>query len=167
MKIRKSYLGAVVVVATGFLSFTQTPSKVADVPSFHPTAPSPGVKLPALLPPDQLRDFKDLKPEYQRIVRAAYRTAPALSEVLYQAPCYCHCDRMVGHKSLRSCYETDHAMHCDTCLKELFYVAEMKKRRKSAEEIRAGIISGEWQKIDLNEATTQAEKDLVESKITP
>jgi Protein of unknown function with PCYCGC motif len=164
MKIATFILVVFALLAAGLVSFTQTPSSVADIPSFHPAAPEPDASLPALLQPSQLNDLKSLTSEYQRIVTVAYRTAPTVADVLYQQPCYCHCDRMVGHRSLRSCYETDHAVHCDTCLKELFYVYEMKKRGKKAAEIRSGITAGEWQKIDLKKATSHADRDLANGR---
>src|SRR5262249_42179743 len=47
-------------------------------------------------------------------VRDAYRAAREIPETLAQLPCYCHCDRGMGHKSLYSCYQDDHASHCAT-----------------------------------------------------
>jgi Protein of unknown function with PCYCGC motif len=158
-KIALAILATFAAFIGAFVSSGQT-STAADVPAFHDAPPAQGVTLPPLLGPSQLTEAKNLTPEYQRIVGAAYRAAEAVSDDLYQEPCYCHCDRMVGHKSLRSCYESEHAVHCDTCLKELFYVYAMKKQSKSAAEIRNGIMAGDWQKIDLPEAASHADKGL-------
>jgi hypothetical protein len=72
--------------------------------------------------------------------------------VLYQQPCYCHCDRSVGHTSLHSCFSTDHGAHCSTCMQELFYAYKMTKAKKTAAQIRDGIVKGEYSKIDLQKA---------------
>jgi len=73
--------------------------------------------------------------------------------VLHQQPCYCHCDRM-GHNSLHSCYENTHGAQCSTCLKELYYSYQQHKSGKTATQIRAGIIKGEWKQIDLQSAAS-------------
>jgi hypothetical protein len=164
MRIDQPVMLLLMVVGSGFPSFMQKSSTAADVPSFYAAPPESNAKLPPLLMPSQPGDFKGLTDEYQRIVKIAYRAAFTVSDVIYQQPCYCRCDRMVGHKSLRSCYQDQHAMHCDTCLKELFYAYESKKRGRTAEEIRTGITAGEWQTIDLNSAASHAEKDLAKSK---
>ncbi|MGC2793864.1 MAG: hypothetical protein WA899_17720, partial [Candidatus Sulfotelmatobacter sp.] len=70
-----------------------------------------------------------------------------------QQPCYCYCDRM-GHNSLHSCYENTHGARCATCLKELYYSYQQHKKGKTAAQIRAGIIKGEWKSIDLESAAS-------------
>src|SRR3569832_1061666 len=52
------------------------------------------------------------------ITRDAYRAAREIPVTLAQLPCYCHCDRGFGHKSLYSCFEDDHASHCAVCVNE-------------------------------------------------
>ncbi len=73
--------------------------------------------------------------------------------VLHQQPCYCYCDRM-GHNSLHSCYENTHGAQCATCLKELYYSYQQHQRGKTASQIRAAIIRGDWKLIDLQSAAT-------------
>ncbi|HLK31988.1 MAG TPA: PCYCGC motif-containing (lipo)protein [Terriglobales bacterium] len=120
-----------------------------DIPAYHATPPKKGEKLPPLLPKEAL-----LGPEYQYPFQShAYELAPKISSVIYQQPCYCHCDRM-GHQSLRSCYEGTHAANCGACLKELYYSYEMHKKGNSAKQIRKGIIAGEWKQIDLQTAAS-------------
>src|SRR5207248_4635089 len=80
--------------------------------------------------------------------------AAKIPKVLYQQPCYCYCDRALGHKSLHSCYEGQHAAVCSACLKELYYSYVMTKQKKTPEQIRQGIVAGEWQSIDLETAAS-------------
>ena len=81
----------------------------------------------------------------------AYELAAKIPNVLHQQPCYCYCDRM-GHNSLHSCFENTHGAQCATCLKELYYSYQQHKKGKTAAQIRAGIIKGDWKQIDLESA---------------
>ena len=79
-----------------------------------------------------------------------------MAKVLYQLPCYCHCDRSLGHTSLHSCFSNhdEHGAHCGTCLQETYYAYKMTKQGWSVAKIREGINKGEWQKIDLQTAAS-------------
>ena len=113
-------------------------SKVQQVPAYH-SAPPKGT-LPATLPASGFAD---------PLTKKAYAVAAKLKPVLYQLPCYCHCDQAAGHTSLLSCYRDLHGSECEICKKEVFYAYEQSRRGKTAPQIRAGIIRGEWQKVDL------------------
>jgi len=47
-------------------------------------------------------------------VRAAYAVAREIPQTLAELPCYCHCDKSIGHKSLHSCFTDDHGANCGT-----------------------------------------------------
>lgn len=81
----------------------------------------------------------------------AYQLASKIPGVLNQLPCYCYCER-IGHKSLHTCYESDHGAHCAICMKEVFYAYEQTKLGKTPAQVRAGIIKGDWKSIDLDDA---------------
>ena len=57
-------------------------------------------------------------------------------------------------RSLHSCFSSTHGAECGTCLKELYYTYTMNKQGKTARQIRAGIIKGDWKLIDLETAAT-------------
>jgi hypothetical protein len=118
-------------------------------PAYNAGPPPKGKKLPAILAPDQLWGT-DGQYAYQR---HAYELAAKIPNVIHQQPCYCYCDRM-GHNSLHSCYENTHGAQCSTCLRELYYSYQQHKNGKTAAQIRAGIIKGEWKQIDLQSAAT-------------
>jgi hypothetical protein len=120
------------------------------VPHFNGAPPVAGTKLPPILTPDQLVGESGQYP-YQT---HAYELAAKIAKVIYQQPCYCYCDRGMGHNSLHSCFSSTHGAHCGTCLKELYYTYNMNKQGKSAKEIRAGIIKGDWKDIDLSTAAS-------------
>jgi hypothetical protein len=118
------------------------------VPHFNTTPPAAGTKLPPILTRDQLWGSNAEFP-YQT---HAYELAAKIPQVLYQQPCYCYCDRSMRHTSLHSCFSGTHGAECGTCLKELYYTYTMYKQHKTAREIRAGIIKGDWKPVDLTTA---------------
>ncbi len=119
------------------------------VPHFN-AAPAAGDKLEPILDKDQLWGENAQFP-YQR---HAYELAAKIPKVIHQQPCYCYCDRGMGHKSLHSCFSGTHGAECGTCLKELYYSYTMHKQGKTARQIRAGIIKGDWKQIDLQTAAS-------------
>lgn len=121
-----------------------------DIPAHHTAPPAKGVKLPAILPGPERWG-----PSFQQPVQVrAYEVAEKIPGVLYQQPCYCRCDRSVGHTSLHSCFESAHGAHCATCMQEAFYAYQMTKQKKTPAQIREGIIRGDWAKIDLATAAS-------------
>jgi len=64
------------------------------------------------------------------ITRDAYRAARDIPVTLAQLPCYCHCDQGFGHKSLYSCFEDEHASHCDVCVREALLALKLEKEQK-------------------------------------
>jgi hypothetical protein len=134
---------------------SQQQGEEARVPAFHAVPQPKGTELPPILGKDQLWGNNDQYP-YQS---HAYEIAAKVSNVIYQQPCYCYCDRM-GHKSLHSCFESTHGAQCSTCMKEVYYSYQMTKQHKTAAQIRKGIIAGEWKQIDLESATAIIEKPV-------
>jgi hypothetical protein len=125
-----------------------TSPEESGTPAYNAGPPPKGTKLPAILGKDQLWGA-DAQNPYQT---HAYDLAAKIPVVLHQQPCYCYCDRM-GHNSLHSCFETTHGAQCSTCLKELYYSYQQHQKGKTATQIRAGIIKGEWKQIDLQSAS--------------
>ena|SRR5438105_4934696 len=118
---------------------TSSPPPAADesIPAFHTRAPQGD--LPATMDPELFPD---------PVVQNAYAVAARIKKALYQQPCYCHCDRSQGHKSLLDCFTSKHGSGCGTCIYEDLYTFEQSGKRKSAAQIRAGIIKGEWKSVD-------------------
>jgi hypothetical protein len=116
------------------------------VPAFHPQPPQG--ELPPTMEPSIYSD---------KLVFNAYAVAGRVKKVLYQEPCYCHCDRSNGHGSLLDCFANRHGAACDTCIKEAFYSYEQTHKGKTPAQIRDGIVRGDWQKVDL----TKYQKDYL------
>jgi hypothetical protein len=108
------------------------------VPAYH--AETPLAELPATMDPALFTE---------PIVQNAYTVAAKIKNTLYQQPCYCHCDRSHGHTSLLDCFASRHGSGCGTCIYEDFYAFEQSSKGKSAAQIRAGIIKGDWKSVDV------------------
>ena len=145
----KKILGCTVLVALTLAASAQFTNPGADIPAFHAGAPTQA--LPALMNGAQLTG-----PNFAHVYQvAAYKMAAKVPGVLYQEPCYCRCDRAMGHTSLHSCFEGTHGAECSTCMKEGVYGVQCARSKlgRSPAQIRAGIERGEWMNIDLEKIT--------------
>ena len=76
--------------------------------------------------------------EDTRLVRA-YTAAREMPEVFDGLDCYCQCHANFGHRSLLTCYESEHAAACDICLTEGTMAAQMHRQGSSLDDIRRAI----------------------------
>ena len=120
------------------MQMDMTGSVDQGIPSYHAYALKP--PIPATLGPKQLPDALN---------RNVYGMAAKIKSVLYQQPCYCYCDRSVGHKSLLDCYASLHGTQCDICQKEAILAYQQTQKGKTPVQIRAAIIHGDWKSVDL------------------
>jgi hypothetical protein len=142
----------------GFLAFVvlavstpwATSQQEGEIPAYHTGPPSKAEALPPLLGREQLWG-ENAQYSYQT---HAYELAAKIPGLLYQQPCYCYCDRGMGHQSLHSCFEGTHGAQCSVCLKEAYYTYSMHKKGKTAAQIRQDIMKGEWKKVDLQTAAS-------------
>ena len=109
-----------------------TPNAAAQtIPAHFEVAPSKSSLGPTLDPS-----------QFSGMARDAYRAAREIPVTLAQLPCYCHCDQGFGHKSLYSCFEDDHASHCDVCVREALLALKLEKEQKmTPAQIRDTIVS--------------------------
>lgn len=158
MSLKRSVLSllvALVVVAACAIPASMGPSSAVhaqwsdpqdEVPAYHPLPPAKSQTLPPIMSGSQLTGpfFRE---KWQV---AVYRQAAQIPNVLYQLPCYCRCDRALGHASLHSCFEGTHGAICATCAAEEAYAYKMTKQGKTPDQIRAGIERKEYESIDLD-----------------
>ena len=138
------------ILAVVALAAITTSAQWLDVPAYHPAPPKKGEAPPPILGGLDLGS-----PSFKNAFQVrAYELAAKIPTIIYQQPCYCRCDRSVGHKSLHSCFESAHGAHCAACMRELFYSYEQHQAGKTAAQIREGIIKGEWEKLDLQTAAS-------------
>jgi len=98
--------------------------------SSHPT-PRPGITAEKVLP-----NFAIPKNPGAMDAYAAARRAPATLDGVY---CHCDCSKHAGHRSLLTCFETDHGAYCDICMGEAMLASGMAARGQSLLDIRAAI----------------------------
>lgn len=118
--------------------------KLAQEAESRVTNPQPASKVPAHY--EVAPAAEDLRPlltasQFAGKTREAYEAAKEIPVLLAQMPCYCHCDRGMGHKSLHSCFEDDHAAHCATCVDEALLAYRLQKEGLSPAQIRRQIIA--------------------------
>ena len=119
------------------------PQSASDVPAFHNEAPTGA--LPTTMSADNFSD---------PLAQNAYALAAHVKKVLYQEPCYCHCDRSQGHESLLDCFVSKHGAGCGICVREDLYSYEQTRKGRTPAQIRAGIIQGKWQSVDVSKYQT-------------
>ena len=71
----------------------------------------------------------------------AYAAARAAAATLDGVYCHCDCSKHAGHRSLLTCFETNHGAYCDICMGEAMLAAQLAARGTSLQEIRAAIDS--------------------------
>jgi hypothetical protein len=96
----------------------------------HPDA-RPGVNAERVLPPSLVPETPGALEAY-----AAARSAPQLLDALY---CHCQCARNFGHRSLLTCFESDHGSQCDICMGEAMLVTRLAGQGNSLVQIRHAI----------------------------
>jgi len=146
MKSMKRIWGCLALGLATVVASAQWSNPSNDVPAYN--AAPPKKPLPAILSGDQLTGIY-FSHNYQVI---AYKMAATIPAVLHQEPCYCHCDRALGHNSLHSCFEATHGAVCSTCMREVVYAYQQTKKGQTPAQIRAGIERGEWETVDLESA---------------
>jgi len=117
------------------------------VPAYHREPPAG--QLPQTMDPEEFD---------HPVIKNAYALAAKVKKVLYQEPCYCHCDKGHGHTSLLDCFTSKHGSMCNVCMAEAIYSYEQTQKGKTPAQIRDAIIAGEWQHIDGSKYTTYPAK---------
>ena len=120
---------------------TQTPAPAHHEHSTMGTANA--VPAHFEVPPSKSMLGPTLNPDsFTGPVRDAYRAVREIPVTIAQLPCYCHCDQGFGHKSLYSCYESDHASHCAVCVQEALLALKLEREQKmSPAQIRDTIVA--------------------------
>lgn len=141
------HIASILFIAAAAISTSAQFAQPNEVPAYNAAPPSRGQKLPPIM---SGAGFS------QPVQAKAYKVAAKNAAVLHQLPCYCFCDRNHGHNSLHSCFESEHGGNCGVCMAEAFYADEQVKKGKTAKQIRAEIIKGEYKTVDLNKYNTKA-----------
>jgi hypothetical protein len=96
----------------------------------HP-APRPGITPVKVLPVSFVPRTPGAAEAY-----AAARDAAATLDGVY---CHCDCSKHAGHRSLLTCFESEHGAYCDICMGEAMVAHGMAQQGRPLEEIRTAI----------------------------
>jgi hypothetical protein len=99
--------------------------------ALHPE-PRPGVTAERVLPPSLVPTTLAGAAE----AYAAARSAPRLLDGLY---CHCECAKHFRHRSLLTCFESDHGSQCDICMGEALLATRLAAGGTSLAAIRRAI----------------------------
>jgi hypothetical protein len=113
------------------------PLRNHGVPVYHDHPPAAPVA--ETLDPGQFKE--------NRAAFVVYTLAARIKETLYQVPCYCPCNKHLGHESLLDCYTSTHGVGCQTCQREVLFC--FLKRKKDPTWLREQIAKGAASKLDL------------------
>ena len=98
----------------------------------HPD-PRPGITADKVLPPSIVPNTPGALEAYE-----AARQVPQVLDGLY---CHCHCNKFFGHRSLLTCFESEHGSRCDICEGEAMLASQLAARGTPLAEIRKAIDS--------------------------
>ena len=157
MKKNWLLIGGVVLVLLAVVLMVSSSNSPADSSAHHSSTSEPAPAqhdhaadasaraIPAHfeVPPSKSSLGPTFAPDkFTGITRDAYHAAREIPVTLAQLPCYCHCDRGYGHKSLYSCFEDDHASHCAVCVNEALLALKLEKEQKlTPAQIREAIVA--------------------------
>lgn len=140
----------VIIIAAMAAACGQQAPTVAERHSSHPTSTT--TSEPVAPSQSRVPAFQDaksvsylpptLQPEqFFGPTRDAYRVVKEIPETIAQLPCYCHCDKSIGHKSLHSCFVDNHASQCAVCVGEALTAYNLQKSGLNPSQIRDRIIA--------------------------
>ena len=96
----------------------------------HPE-PRPGITAGRVLPPALVPNTPGALEAYQ-----AARRVPQVLDGLY---CHCNCSKSFGHRSLLTCFESEHGARCDICMGEAMLASQGSARGASLDQLRKAI----------------------------
>ncbi|MBI4542105.1 MAG: hypothetical protein HY705_03675 [Gemmatimonadetes bacterium] len=96
----------------------------------HPM-PRTGITGERVLPRSMLAGYSNEVAAY-----SAARAHPAVLDGLY---CHCDCSQHSGHRSLLTCFESQHGASCEVCQREAIMGAEMHGRGATLDQIRQAV----------------------------
>lgn len=119
-------VAGVAVIALGLVLVSQRRGHAAS----HPE-PRPGITAAGVLPAVMVPPGPGTLEAYE-----AARRVPGTLDGLF---CYCQCAKHFGHRSLLTCFESDHGARCDICMSEAMLAAQMVEGGSSLAQIRQAI----------------------------
>jgi hypothetical protein len=128
--VTRKWLALIIAGVAGVALATLLVTTSTRQAAAHPL-PRPGITADRVLPPSLVPNTPDAREAY-----AAARSAPQVLDGVY---CHCHCSKHARHRSLLTCFESDHGAHCDICMGEALLAVRLAASGSSLEQIRDAI----------------------------
>ena len=119
------------LLALGIVLVAQRRGPTTSTTSTTHPEPRPGITAERVLPAAMVPSGPGVLAAYE-----AARSAPQALDGVY---CHCNCSKSIGHRSLLTCFETEHGAYCDICMGEAMLAARMAGNGRSLTEIRQAI----------------------------
>jgi hypothetical protein len=72
-------------------------------------------------------------------VARVYEMAKEIPHVIDGLFCHCDCARNFNHRSLLTCFESDHGAACDVCMREVVVAYQLTQQGQTLDQIRSQI----------------------------
>lgn len=128
---RKSMVGPALVGGAVVVGVLIVFGWAPDTAAAHHPEPAEGVTAEHVVHADRYT-------AYPRVA-TVYAQAAEIPHVLDGLYCHCDCSKHAGHRSLLTCFESDHGANCDVCLSEAALAYQMTRDGKTLDEVRAAI----------------------------
>ncbi|HEU5251496.1 MAG TPA: PCYCGC motif-containing (lipo)protein [Thermoanaerobaculia bacterium] len=128
--MRARFLLVAAVLATGALAAAPTkrpaPGKAAPPPAAPKNSCEKCVERGQVLDPARFSDTRI----YEREVKPAYEIARKYPQTLDRIHCFCECQESMTHrhKTLLTCFTSEHAAGCGICIREAMLAGELKDK---------------------------------------
>ena len=128
--MKKAAPWVVTIAALGALALLLLPGRSAHG---HNPDPRPDAQALAMTvkPASDFTAYPDIAEAYD-----IARQVPQTLDGLY---CHCHCKESMRHRSLLTCFQSDHASQCDICMGEARLAFQMLQQGRSLNEIRTAV----------------------------
>jgi len=130
MRLKQAVPWVVTVLALGAAAMLLLPARSANGHHPDPRTDREALAL-TVLPAASLTGNPD--------AAEVYDIARQIPETLDGLYCHCHCKESLGHRSLLTCFQSEHGSQCDICMGEVRLAAQMRQQRKTIAEIRAAV----------------------------
>jgi hypothetical protein len=126
--MRARFLLVAAVLATGAIAAAPT-KKAAPPQNSCATCTERGV----VLDPGRFSDTRIYEPQ----VKPAYEIARKYPQTLDRIHCFCECQESMTHrhKTLLTCFTSDHAAGCGICMREAILAGELKEKGAPDDQI--------------------------------
>ena len=130
MRVKQALPWVVTVVALGAVAVLLMPARSANGHHPDPRADKEALAL-TVLPASSFAGNPNAAEVYD-----IARQIPDALDGLY---CHCHCKESLGHRSLLTCFQSEHGSQCDICMGEVRLAHQMLQQRQTIAEIRAAV----------------------------